>query len=268
MNTTHQTPKIASLSRRDLLAAAGVASLGALGCASVASSRGPAPAAPPAITPPAMAPTMAPAMTTAPAASGPFSLPPLPYADNALDPLISSQTLGFHHGKHHQTYVNNLNKAVAGTPLAEMTLEKIIAATAGVADRSAVYNNAAQHWNHSFYWQSLRAQGGGVPPLLLRQKIEAAFGSLEGCRKEMLAAATSQFGSGWAWLVLDGGQLAVTKTSNADSPLTHAQKPLLTIDVWEHAYYLDYQNRRADYVAAVFDKLLNWEFAAGNLAAA
>jgi Fe-Mn family superoxide dismutase len=264
MNTTPQTPKIASLSRRELLlASAGVASLGALGCASAASSRGSAPAAPPAVAAPPMAPTVA----AAPAPSGPFSLPPLPYADNALDPLISAQTLGFHHGKHHQTYVNNLNKAVAGTPLAGMALEKIIATTAGVADQLAVYNNAAQHWNHSFYWQSLRAQGGGLPPLQLRQKIEAAFGSLEGCRKEMLAAATSQFGSGWAWLVLDGGQLAVTKTGNADSPLTRGQKPLLTIDVWEHAYYLDYQNRRADYVAAVFDKLLNWEFAASNLAA-
>jgi len=271
MNTLHHAAKTTGLSRRDLLAAAGVASLGALGCASVASSRSSAPAAPPAIAPsavaPVVAPVVAPAMATAPAASGPFTLPLLPYADNALDPLISSQTLGFHHGKHHQTYVNNLNKAVAGTALAEMALEKIIATTAGVADKSAVYNNAAQHWNHSFYWQSLRAQGGGVPPLLLRQEIEAAFGSLEGCRKEMLAAATSQFGSGWAWLVLDGGRLAVTKTGNADSPLTRGQKPLLTIDVWEHAYYLDYQNRRTDYVAAVFDKLLNWEFAAGNLAA-
>ncbi len=264
MNTLRHAAKLTGLSRRDLLlASAGVASLGALGCATGASSRGAAPAASPASAAPAVAPAMA-----APAASGPFSLPPLPYADNALDPVISSQTLGFHHGKHHQTYVSNLNKAVAGTALAEMTLEKIIAATVGVADKSAVYNNAAQHWNHSFYWQSLRAQGGGLPPLPLRQKIEAAFGSLDGCRKEMLAAATSQFGSGWAWLVLDGGQLAVTKTSNADSPLTRAQKPLLTIDVWEHAYYLDYQNRRADYAAAVFDKLLNWEFAAANLAAA
>ncbi len=197
--------------------------------------------------------------------SGPFTLPQLPYPDGALDPVISATTLGFHHGKHHKAYVDNLNKAVAGTPLAELPLEKIITTTYGSADKVGIYNNAGQHWNHSFYWKSLRPQGGGAPPAALRHKIEEAFGSLEGLHKEWLTAATSQFGSGWAWLVLDGDKLAVTKTGNADSPLTRGQKPLLTIDVWEHAYYLDYQNRRADYVDAVLDKAINWNFAADNL---
>jgi Fe-Mn family superoxide dismutase len=198
---------------------------------------------------------------------GPFTLPALPYADTALAPVISSNTLSFHYGKHHKTYVDNLNKAVAGTPLADLALEKIITTTYGVADKTGVYNNAAQHWNHSFYWKCLRAQGGGEPPAALKQKLEAAFGSTQGACKELLAAATTQFGSGWAWLVQDGGKLAVTKTGNADSPLTRGQKPLLTIDVWEHAYYLDFQNRRADHVTAVLDKLINWGFAAENLAA-
>ena len=131
-----------------------------------------------------------------------------------------------------------------------------------------MYNNAAQHWNHAFYWRSLSPRGGGDPPAALRHKIEAAFGSVDACRKELLGAATGQFGSGWAWLVQDGGKLAVARTGNADSPLSKGQRPLLTIDVWEHAYYLDYQNRRADHVSAVIDKLINWEFAAANLDAA
>jgi Fe-Mn family superoxide dismutase len=211
-----------------------------------------------------------PAASTPPAAvpvSGPFTLPALPYADNALDPVISSTTLGFHYGKHHKAYVDNLNKAVAGTPMAALSLEAIITSTYGIADKSGIYNNASQDWNHTFYWKSLRANGGGTPPLELKQKIDSSFGDMASFRKEMLAAATSQFGSGWAWLVLDGDKLAVTKTGNADSPLTRGQKPLLTIDVWEHAYYLDYQNRRADYAAAVFDRLANWGFAADNLKA-
>jgi len=208
----------------------------------------------------------APPAATAAAPSGPFNLPALTFADNALDPVISSTTLGFHYGKHHKGYVDNLNKAVAGTPLAGMALEQIITTTYGVADKTGIYNNASQDWNHSFYWKSLRPQGGGAPPAALRQRIDASFGDLDGLRKEILAASASQFGSGWVWLVVDGDKLAVTKTGNADSPLTRGQKPLLTIDVWEHAYYLDYQNRRADYAAAVFDRLLNWGFAADNLA--
>jgi len=194
-----------------------------------------------------------------------YVLPTLPYADNALDPAISAKTISFHYGKHHKGYADNLNKLVAGTEFAGMPLEKIIAATAGKADKAAIFNNASQAWNHTFYWNSLTPKGGGEPPAALKQKIEASFGSVDACKKELAAAATAQFGSGWVWLVLDGGKLKVVKTSNADSPLTKGMKPLLTIDVWEHAYYLDYQNRRADYVTAVLDKLINWRFAAENL---
>ena len=243
-------PVVKEITRRELvLASAGALVLGS-GAASAATTPDPVPA-----------------MAPAAAVAGPFVLPPLPYAENALDPVISANTLGFHYGKHHKAYVDNLNKAVAGTPLAELSLEKIVAATYGVADKVGIYNNAGQDWNHSFYWKSLRPQGGGEPPAALRHKIEESFGSIDALRKEWLAAATSQFGSGWAWLVVDNGKLAVTKTGNADSPLTRGQKPLLTIDVWEHAYYLDYQNRRADYVNAVLDRLINWGFAADNLAA-
>jgi len=245
------------ITRRELLlATAGAATLqGAARVMAADAATASTPAAPAATTP-ASAPV------------GPFTLPPLPYADTALDPVISANTLGFHYGKHHRGYVDNLNKAVAGTPFADMPLEKIIAATVGVADKSAVYNNASQHWNHSFYWRSLRPQGGGDPPAALRQKIESSFGSVDACRKELQAAATTQFGSGWAWLVQEGGRIAVAKTGNADSPVAKGQRPLAVIDVWEHAYYLDYQNRRADHVAAVIGKLLDWQFVADNLGAA
>ncbi|MFH1235848.1 MAG: superoxide dismutase, partial [Parcubacteria group bacterium] len=186
-----------------------------------------------------------------------FVLPPLPYTENALDPVISMNTISFHYGKHHKGYVDNLNKLLAGTELAGLKLEEIIAGTAGKADKAAIFNNASQSWNHTFYWNSLTPNGGGEPPATLKTKIEASFGTVDACKKELAAAATTQFGSGWAWLVLDGDKLKVIKTSNADSPLTKGMKPLLTIDVWEHAYYLDYQNRRVDYVNAVLDKLIN-----------
>lgn len=197
--------------------------------------------------------------------ASPYVLPPLPYADNSLVPVLSANTIGFHYGKHHKGYVENLNKLVVGSKLADLPLEKIILETAGKADKTAIFNNAAQIWNHSFYWRSLKPKGGGEPPPGLKQKIEASFGTLDACRKELAAAALAQFGSGWTWLVLDGGKLKVVKTGNAEVPMTGGMKPLLTIDVWEHAYYLDYQNRRADYVAAVLDKLINWNFAVENL---
>ncbi|MCU0972096.1 MAG: superoxide dismutase, partial [Gammaproteobacteria bacterium] len=149
--------------------------------------------------------------------------------------------------------------------LADMPLAKVVAATAGNAEKVAVFNNAAQVWNHDFYWASLKPGGGGEPPAELAKRMEAAFGSVAACKEELKKAALGQFGSGWAWLALDGGKLVVTKTGNADTPLTKGMKPLVTIDVWEHAYYLDYQNRRADYVQAVLDKLINWGFAAQNL---
>jgi Fe-Mn family superoxide dismutase len=173
--------------------------------------------------------------------------------------------MGFHYGKHHKGYLDNLNKLIAGTEYAELSLEKIIAAAAGKPDKTAIFNNAAQVWNHSFYWKSMKPKGGGIIPAPLKQKMEASFGSIEAFKKEFVTIAISQFGSGWAWLVLDGDKLKVVKTGNADLPMTTGMKPLLTIDVWEHAYYLDYQNRRADYVEAVLEKLINWDFAAENL---
>ena len=194
----------------------------------------------------------------------PHVLPPLPYADSALDPVITAHTISFHYGKHHQTYVDNLNKLVAGTEYSAMSLEKIISATAGRVETTAIFNNAAQIWNHTFYWKSMRAKGGGEPPAALKEKMMTAFGSVDACKKEFASTAVSQFGSGWAWLVLEDDRLKIVKTANADIPLMPNRKLLLTIDVWEHAYYLDYQNRRADYVNAVLDKLINWEFALQN----
>jgi Fe-Mn family superoxide dismutase len=178
-------------------------------------------------------------------------LPPLPYAENALEPVITAKTMSFHYGKHHKGYVDNLNKLITGTDYSELSLEEIIKGTAGRPERSAIFNNAAQTWNHSFYWKSMSPKGRGEPPAALKQKIEASFGSFDDFKKELASSAVSQFGSGWAWLVLDSGKLKVVKTANADSPLTMGMKPLFTIDVWEHAYYLDYQNRRVDYVNAV-----------------
>jgi len=200
--------------------------------------------------------------------AAPLSLPPLPYAEDALEPVISDMTLSFHHGKHHRTYIENTNKLIAGTELANLPLERIVILSAGVAERASIFNNAAQAWNHDFYWRCLKPKGGGEPPTALRQKMEAAFGSVDACKKELANQAVSQFGSGWAWLVLEGSQLKVVKTANADTPITRGLKPLFTIDVWEHAYYLDYQNRRADHVNVLIDKLANWEFAAENLARA
>ncbi len=198
-------------------------------------------------------------------AAGAHTLPPLPYADTGLEPVISAKTISFHYGKHHRAYVDNVNRLVAGTEFASMPLEKIVAATAGHAEHVALFNNAAQAWNHAFYWSSLKPNGGGEPPAALKQKIAGSFESLAACTKALAEAAGGQFGSGWAWLVADGDTLKVLKTSNADNPMSQGMKPLLTIDVWEHAYYLDYQNRRGDYVTAVIDKLLNWEFALQNL---
>ena len=195
-----------------------------------------------------------------------IELPPLPYAQDALAPVISAETLSFHYGKHHKAYVDNLNKLVAGSELSELPLEAVIKAVAGKPEKAGVFNNAAQIWNHTFFWNSLKPGGGGAPTGAVAKGIDAAFGSLDNFKKEFANAAMTQFGSGWAWLVADQGQLKVVKTPNAETPLTTGQTALLTIDVWEHAYYLDYQNRRADFVAAVIDKLLNWDFANANLA--
>jgi Fe-Mn family superoxide dismutase len=204
-------------------------------------------------------------MNTAAVSSPSIALPALPYPQNALDPVISANTLGFHYGKHHKTYVDTLNKLIAGTEFAGQSLEQIVKATSGKSDHTAIFNNAAQAWNHTFYWRSMKPQGGGEPPAAVKRLIESSFGSVEACKKELATAAVGQFGSGWAWLVQDGGKLKVVKTGNAETPLTGSSTPLLTVDVWEHAYYLDYQNRRVDYVNAVLEKLVNWEFAAENL---
>jgi Fe-Mn family superoxide dismutase len=194
-----------------------------------------------------------------------FKLPDLPYAKNALDPYISAETLEYHHDKHHNAYVTNLNGLLQDAANAESQadLERIILESEG-----PVFNNAAQVWNHSFYWKCMKAGGGGEPGGELKAAIESAFGSFDDLKKELSAAAVSQFGSGWAWLVLDGGQLKVAKTGNADLPLKHGQTALLTIDVWEHAYYIDYRNLRPKYVETFLSSLVDWDFVAANYAAA
>jgi superoxide dismutase, Fe-Mn family len=197
-----------------------------------------------------------------------YELPPLPYEYTALEPHISKRTLEFHHDKHHAAYVNNFNAAAKGTELDSMSIEAVIKATVKDPSKAGVFNNAAQAWNHTFYWHSMKANGGGAPTGELAKKIDADLGGFAKFVEAFKAAGATQFGSGWAWLILDGGKLQVTKTPNADTPLAHGKVPLLTMDVWEHAYYLDYQNRRPDYIATFLDKLVNWEFAAKNLSAA
>jgi Fe-Mn family superoxide dismutase len=197
--------------------------------------------------------------------AAPHILPPLPYAMNALEPVVSATTLAIHHGKHHKTYVDTLNKLVDGTEFADLTLEALILRTAGRPEQAKIFNNAAQAWNHTFYWHCLAPSGGDRVPSSLSDRIKQSFDGLARLKEQFALAAIEQFGSGWAWLVLDEGRLKIVKTGNGDDPLPKHQRPLLTIDVWEHAYYLDYQNRRADYVRAVLDKLMNWEFAASNL---
>lgn len=192
-----------------------------------------------------------------------FTLPSLPFSKSALEPIISAETLEFHYGKHHQAYVNNLNGLVDGKPEANRTLEDLIMSAEG-----GVFNNAAQVWNHSFYWNCLKPGGGGRPSGALAAAIDRYFGSFDAFKEEFSAAAAKLFGSGWAWLVLAGDKLKIVQTSNADLPMKHMQTALLTIDVWEHAYYIDYRNARPKYIEAVFDNLLNWEFAEQNLARA
>jgi Fe-Mn family superoxide dismutase len=195
-----------------------------------------------------------------------FTLPPLPYTKNALAPHISEQTLEFHYGKHHQTYVTNLNNFVQGTENELKSLEDLIKLSSAKADMVGIFNNAAQVWNHTFFWNCMKPNGGGAPTSVLETKINASFGSYEKFAADFKQAALAQFGSGWAWLVQDGNDLKITKTANADLPMAHNQKALLTCDVWEHAYYLDYQNRRADFVQTFLDYLVNWDFVSQNLA--
>jgi len=192
-------------------------------------------------------------------------LPSLPFEKNALEPYISSQTLDYHHGKHHNTYVVNLNNLIKESDFENKSLEVIILDTARDSSSAAIFNNAAQVWNHTFYWNSLKANGGGLPNGTIKEKIDSNFGSYDNFAKLFKEAALGQFGSGWAWLVLVDDKLSILKTSTADTPIAHGIKPLLCIDVWEHAYYLDYKNARADYTEAVIKNLLNWDFANKNL---
>jgi len=194
------------------------------------------------------------------------TLPPLPYPPAALAPYISENTLSFHYGKHHQTYLNNMVKMITGTPSEKLPLEQIIRAAAGKPDQAGLFNNAAQVYNHTFFWNSMKPGGGGEPQGKIAAMLTDSFGGYGKFVEVFSNAALTQFGSGWAWLVLEDGKLKVIKTSNADTPITMGLKPLITIDVWEHAYYLDYQNRRADYIKAFIEKLLNWSFAEKNLA--
>jgi Fe-Mn family superoxide dismutase len=189
----------------------------------------------------------------------------LPYEKDALEPHISAKTLNFHHGKHHNAYVDNLNKLIEGTDLSSETLQDIIKKTVNDADKAGIFNNSAQVWNHTFYWQSMKPNGGGLPTGNIAEKIDADFGSYGNFIKELKNAGLTQFGSGWAWLIMKNNKLEIMKTSNADTPIAHGLKPLLTVDVWEHAYYLDYQNGRGSYLDAFLNNLVNWDFVNSNL---
>jgi Fe-Mn family superoxide dismutase len=189
-----------------------------------------------------------------------FTLPELPYSKDALAPHISAETLEYHHGKHHKAYVDNLNKLLDGKPEASKSLEEVIMSAEG-----GVFNNAAQVWNHTFYWSSMKPKGGGQPTGDIAAAITRDFGSFDKLKEEFTQAGITQFGSGWAWLVLEGGKLKVTKTPNADLPMKHGQKALLTMDVWEHAYYIDYRNARPKYIETFLTSLANWDFANENL---
>jgi len=202
-------------------------------------------------------------MTIAISTKTPVELPQLPFAENALDPVISANTLSFHYGKHHKAYVDNTLKLISGTELEGKSLEEIVAA-AQKENKTGLFNNAAQAWNHDFYWMSLAPAGFVAIPAELKSMIEASFGTVDEFKKQFTTAAVGQFGSGWAWLVMENSKLAIVTTSNAGVPWLDGKKPLFTVDVWEHAYYLDYQNRRQAYVEAVLDKLVNWDFALQN----
>ncbi len=195
-----------------------------------------------------------------------IELPSLPYEATALEPYISANTLSFHHGKHHQAYVTNTNNLIKGTDLENASLESLIMASANNAEKAGLFNNAAQVWNHTFYWNCMKKNGGGAPTGAIAAKIAEDFGSYEAFVDAFKVAGLTQFGSGWAWLVLEAGKLKIMKTPNADTPMAHGVKALLTVDVWEHAYYLDFQNKRPDYLDTFLKHLINWDFVNANLA--
>ena len=264
------------VSRRILLGGALVAGAAAL-LPRLAHAQGKAPAGtPPAGNPPGTPPGAAPktpaaARPNAPgevnAATAPVSiaLRPLPYPENALAPYISATTVATHYGKHHKTYIEKTNKLVEGTPFAGKSLDEVVKRSAKGKQHQKLFNNAAQAWNHDFYWQSMKPKGGGAPTGTLKERIDKDFGSYEAFRELFVQTSIDHFSNGWVWLVLDKNKLKIVDTHDADTPVVRGQKPLLVSDIWEHAYYLDYKNLRKDYVTAYLDHLLNWDFVAANL---
>jgi len=194
-----------------------------------------------------------------------FELPSLPYASAALAPYMSSETLDFHHGKHHQTYVTNLNNLVKDSDMQDASLEDVVIKSSKDASMAGIFNNAGQHWNHILFWQCMKPNGGGAMPSELENRISSDFGSVDQFKEAFVQAGTTQFGSGWAWLAIDNGKLVVTKSANASNPLVEGMKPILGCDVWEHSYYIDYRNKRPDYLKAFLDNLVNWEFVSSQL---
>ena len=194
-----------------------------------------------------------------------FKLPALDYSKSALAPIMSNETLDLHHGKHHQTYITNLNKFIEATDMSQMTLEEIIIHSSKDKTKSGIFNNASQHWNHMLFWKCMKPGGGGPMPKKLKNKIESDFGNVEEFKKQFIQAGITQFGSGWCWLSIDNGKLVVSKTPNAENTLVHNMKPILGCDLWEHSYYVDYKNRRPEYLENFYEKLINWEFVESNL---
>ena len=194
-----------------------------------------------------------------------FELPKLDYTKSALAPIMSEEMLDLHHGKHHQTYITNLNNFIKDTDMSKMTLEEIIINSSKDKSKVGIFNNASQHWNHLLFWKCMKPSGGGAMPTKLKEKIVSDFGSVEEFKKQFIQAGITQFGSGWSWLSIDNGKLVVTKTPNAENTLIHNMKPILGCDLWEHSYYVDYKNKRPEYLENFFEKLINWEFVESNL---
>ena len=194
-----------------------------------------------------------------------FELPSLPYANDALAPYMSAETLDFHHGKHHQTYVTNLNNLLKDNELQGASLEDIVVKSSKDTSMAGIFNNAGQHWNHIMFWQCMKPNGGGSIPSELEARLNSDFGSVDQFKEAFIQAGTTQFGSGWAWLAIDNGKLVVTKSANASNPLVDGMKPILGCDVWEHSYYIDYRNKRPDYLKAFLYNLVNWEYVASQL---
>ena len=194
-----------------------------------------------------------------------FELPKLDYAKNALAPIMSEETLDLHHGKHHQTYITNLNNFIKDTDMAGMSLEEIVHNSSKDKSKAGIFNNASQHWNHELFWKCMKPNGGGSMPKKLEDRIKSDLGSVEEFKKQFIQAGITQFGSGWCWLSISNGKLVVSKTPNAENPLIHNMKPILGCDVWEHSYYVDFRNRRPEYLENFFEKLVNWEFVESQL---